>query len=390
MNKLKPLVLILIVLLSMSGCKGDRPDINKNKPLPDSQPDEIVYSDSGKAARQGDWIYFINGDNYSRDEERVDTFRGALCRMKADGTNASVIIDLDVSVFNIENGNIYFVSYDNGDSYYCSIKIDGTQYKKILKIDNIYYGGCYDYINGIVYYTKDFKLYRMKNDGSSKKKITDFPIYNLRAGKQYAYFTQSVNDTIGSVYKVSHDGEDSQKITKSAAYVLNITDQYAYYYLIDNGFVYMYNHETGESTSITHGGYEEYLFVEDEGFSCVSYTQSDQSEEEQPKTGMYIIPYQDGTKQKISDDNASKMAYYKGYIYYVNESSTFELYRIKPDGTGRQLITDDYINEVEQLDIFDDWIYYFSENDEGRIYRVSVEDMTRKCIQIEDIGVVGG
>ena len=50
------------VLMLLSGCAS------QPEPLAGAQPDAEVVSNGLWAARQGDWIYYINGDNYVRDE----------------------------------------------------------------------------------------------------------------------------------------------------------------------------------------------------------------------------------------------------------------------------------------------------------------------------------
>lgn len=372
--------LLLLPCLLFSACTARYS--GEKTPLEGGQPDAEVVSDGGRAAQQGDWIYFINGDNFTRETERFAAFSGALCRMRTDGTDPGILVDLDVSLFNIDGGYIYFVTYESNKSYACRVGINGMDFRRFLEIDNIYDGGCYDFGGGYIYYTKDYKLFRMDLEGNNRTQLTDYPIYNLRAGSQYAFFTQDINDDIGPAYKIAHNSTDPVKVTSAAAYVLDIQDDMAYYYMLDNGYAYQYDQYTGKAESIAHKAYEEYLFMPQQGILCASYTEEE--------TGMYILPLgsEEQVRQISEEDSAARMAYYDGYIYYINKSSLSELYRIRPDGTGREVISEDYILDTDSLDIFDGWIYYFSDGDEGRIYRLSIDTLKAQCIQIEDIGIV--
>ena len=373
--------IILIICLLCTACTPSYTGIKQ--PLLGGQPDAEVIANGGRATQQGDWIYFINGDNFTRATERFQAYSGALCRMHTDGSDAAIIVNLDVSLFNIQGEYIYFASYENTQSYSCRVKIDGTDYKHLEQIDDIYNGGCYAYSDGYIYFTQGSKLFRMKGDGSEKQKLTDFQICNLRLGDKYAYFTEKLDDSnIGCAYKVAHNSADVEKITKSPAYILDVQGDTAYYYILDNGYVYSYNQDSGDAVSISFSSYEEYLFLKDQSIICASYVLND--------SGMYILPINGGSRVKISDDSAERMAYWDGYIYYVNKSSLLQLYRIRPDGTGREMVSSDFISETDNLVIIDGWIYYFSDGDEGRIYRLQISDFKTECLEIEDIGIVGG
>ena len=83
--------LALAVLLC--GCTGKNEYKGLEKPLANAQANEAVVSDGGLACRQGDWIYYINGDNFTRHEgERFQQYAGALCRMKINGEEKEVPI----------------------------------------------------------------------------------------------------------------------------------------------------------------------------------------------------------------------------------------------------------------------------------------------------------
>ena len=134
---LKVISLILCVLL-LTSCKAEYKGLSK--PLTDASPSEKTISDGGLSARQGQWIYYINGDNFTRHQgERFSDFAGALVRMKEDGSEKAIVVDKDVSLFSIQGEKILLCVYENGTSAVASVNIDGTDYKTLEKIDDIYW-----------------------------------------------------------------------------------------------------------------------------------------------------------------------------------------------------------------------------------------------------------
>ena len=381
------LVAVLVAGIFCSCSAGEYKGLEK--PLSGAMPEENTVSDGGLAARQGDWIYYINGDNFMRHEnERFHEYAGALCRMRADGTEKDVVVDRDVSVFNIKGETIYLCVYDKGSSYISTANIDGSGYRVLKRIDDIYYGGCYGYTGDGIYFTEDFKLYCMDRDGTNIRRITDFAVYNLRTGPEYTYFTRELDGKIGNVYKVENGKNEYTEVTAGAAYVLKIDREYMYYYMLGNGNVYRYDQKTFSAEAVIYGGYTEYVFPESEDFYGVSYGVSEE-EEESEETGIFVIPSGGGQKLQISKNCGSCMAYYDGYIYYINDSKLNYLYRAAIDGSSDECVMEDYIYDIDTLDVVDQWLYFFSAGDSDRVYRLNMEDLYIECVELEDIAIVG-
>lgn len=378
---LKRITALIMCVLLLSGCSSGYKGLDK--PLYVKDPLAPVVSDGGIASRQGEWIYYINGDNFTRHEgERFTAYAGALCRMKSDGSEKTVVLNKDVSLFNIFEGRIYVLVYEGG-SVIASLKIDGTDYKVHKTVDDIYYGGCYGFSNGYIYYTEGYKLYRLDKNGKNSKRLTDFSIYNLSVSGDYVYFTKDVNGEIGNVYKIKNGSDDCIEVTNSPAYVIDVKGDKAYYYVLQSGTVYEYDGITGTATPIVYGGYTDYLFNDEEYF--ISYT----LESENDEAGIYRIPAGGGAKERISENSGSMMQYHNGYLYYVNVSSLNMLFRVKADGTGEECVSEEFVYGYTPLDIVDDHMYFISDSDYDMIYRVSLVTGEGECIEYEDIAIVG-
>ncbi len=376
MKRIFSLVAVCALML-LAGCGGGQ------EPLAGAQPEAEVVSDGLWAARQGEWIYYINGDNYVRDEGvRIHQYRGALCRMKQDRSEQAVVVEEDVSLFNIDGEYIWYVAYDDGQSVLCRVRSDSTGKKEILRFDSVYDWGGYAYMEDVIYYVKDGRLYRLDKDSLKSERIGQHEIYNLRVSSQNVYYTVNNQGEPGELYKAAHDSDQPVQLTMVPAFLIEAGEGRAYYYALATGYCYCYDEGADKAEAIAMGGYEEFLFVPEEGFLAGSYISSEE--------GMYVMPIEGGERLKISDDCAERMIYHDGYIYYINLSEMYELYRIRPDGTDRECVCPDAVSELDVPDLLDGYLYYFSDSDEGRIYRLNLETLKYECVEYEPSGVIGG
>ncbi len=375
----KRLASIFTVVVLLCACSNDYSGLKK--PLLGAQPEKQVISDGGVASRQGEWVYYINGDNFTRGEgERFHEFAGALCRMKTDGTQKDIVVDRDVSLFNIDGDKIYLCVYE-GTSCVASVNIDGSDYKVLKTVDDIYYGGSYAYQDGKIYYTRDFRLYSLDCAGEKETKITDFKIYNLRAGGGRVFFTREEDENIGNLYELSDDG--FHEITSTPAYLLCAEKDKAFYYMLGNGTVYEYF--SGSAEPVVYGGYTEYAFTDDTYYVSASYTDENDNE----ISGIYAIPSGGGQKKQISENYGSCMAVCGDHLYYINKTKLNYLYRCALDGSCDECVCEEFILDNDTLDVLDKYIYFFSDGDYDRIYRIDTDTLETECVELEDVSVIG-
>ena len=308
---LKKIFSLLLVAFLLTGCSKQYTGLKEALPVQDSKAP--VTSNGGLALQQGEWIYYLNGDNFTRQQgERYSRYAGALCRMKEDTSEKSVVVDKDVCIFDYYDGRFYLLVYEEDKCVSASVSVDGTDYKKYKAVDDIFYGGCYGFLNGYIYYTKDFKLYRMDKDGKNSEKLTDFPIYNLRAEDDYLFFTKDINGDIGSIYKLKNGETDFIEITKEPAYVLDIIGDNAYYYMLSNKTVYCYDVINGTAQSIIYGGYTDYCFSPENDFNIISYTIESDID---TVGGIFTLKSTGGPKTEISKNSGKNLTYHNGYVY---------------------------------------------------------------------------
>lgn len=377
-SKAKAILAALLCVFILPGCSG-----YKQYSLEGGQPEAPVESDGGRAIVQGDWVYYLNGDNYLREENiRLHYYRGAICRMKRDGTERAVLCNDDVSVFNIKGDTIWYVAWENGKSVICSIGIDGSGRKKLRETDSIFSGGGYEFTQEYIYYVKDGCLKRMDHDGKNDVQLTKERVCNIIASGDYIYYTDYANEEYGQVFRIKHGQSEAETVTRLPGYVVGQSGGTVYYYLFSTGYCYAFDEQSASASSVAHLGYEEYCFAPETGYIFASYVSDTEG------GGLYRLDLQSGTRKKLCDDRAERIAYYNGFLYYINDSALFSLYRIRIDGTDRECIRNEMISNLDALDIADDWLYYFSDDDEGRIYRINLTTLRAQCVEYEDIGTV--
>ena len=376
---MKKTLIALFLLLIMSGC-------TQQTALKGAQPEAPVESGGGWACKQGEWIYYINGDNFTRNlGERYHAQRGALCRMRTDATQKAVVCGDDVCVFHIDGEYIYYVAYENEKtSTLYRMRTDATGKKKLASMECLYYGGSYEYCGSFVYFTRNGCLYRMTLSDGKETRITEYAVCNLRANASALYFTRGSVEEIGVLCRVPHGSQEAEILTKTSAYALAALDGEVYYYLFSNGYCYRYTEAEQTSESVAHGSYTEYCFIPEIGAIAVS-DNSDEGE-----GGLFLLPAEGGGRTRLTDDKARRIAYYNGYIYYINDTDFYALYRVRPDGTDRECLRNEMISDLDELDFTDGWIYYFSEDDDGRIYRINTETGYCHCIEYQEMGQIAG
>jgi len=376
---LKKIIAFAVLVTLLCGCSSAYSGLEA--PLEGGEPTAEVISDGGLAVKQGEWIYFINGDNFTRNEnERFTEYTGALCRMRESGGEAEIVLNKDVSQFNICGDTVYLCIYENSASYAASVKIDGTGFKSIKKIDDIYNGGCYGYTDNYLFYTKDYKLFRLELSSGEEKKVTNFNIYNLRVGRNTTYFTREEDQTIGNIYKLENNGTDYVEITKSPGYVLYVDDNIMYYYMLGNGTVYKYFE--GNSKSVIYEGYTEYAFEKD--FYIISA-----SNEADGVAGIFVVPEGGGTKRQISENYGACMCVCGDWVYYVNKTKLNYLCRASLDGNKDEKISEEFVYDIDTLDIVGDYLYFFSDSDYDRIYRINLNTCEQECISYDEASQIG-
>ena len=277
------------------------------------------FINEGRAAIQGDWIYFSNREDY-----------GKLYTINTDGTGKQQLDDIVYAFYiNIVGDWIYYSGgfYDERKLY--TIRTDGTSRQKLSDDraentrvigDRIYYSNGSDY----------GKLYTIRTDGTGRQKLSD---------DRFASDFDVVDDLIyysnGSdgdkLYTIRTDGTDRQKLSDDRPFFINVSGDWIYYCNADDG------------------------------------------------RKLYTI-HTDGTgRHKLSDDTTWVINVVGDRIYYRYDGSDDygKLYTIRTDGTDRQKLGDDAVHTTIVLG---DRIYYVYDgyDEYGKLYSIRTDGTDRQ------------
>lgn len=163
-----------------------------------------------------DWIFYSHKEN-SR--------QTSLCKIGVDGQNKKIIFSkagTAVTDIFVSDGWIYFdVLYrGNRESEFYKIRTDGSECQILLTGiigSHIEVGDWIFFLNK----KDDYKLYRIKMDGTEKIKITDVRVSSINCDDKWIYF-ETLKDGSYFLNKVDFDGTNSQVIFDEALSTYNL------------------------------------------------------------------------------------------------------------------------------------------------------------------------
>ena len=233
----------------------------------------------------GDRIYYSNGSNDNH-----------IMTVKTDGSDYRFLTE-DMSTVNssslrVVGNTIYFLGYSENVKGLYSIKIDGTDKKKISD----HYPKAINIVDDLIYYindesgNSDYKTYSIKTDGSDLKALTDDPSEINPSGIMVEGDKIYYRNGSAAVFSMNIDGSDHQQVTEDPPKAINILDGRIFY---------------------TNGNDDEKL---------------------------YSINVDGSDNKKLCDDDVAEVFVADGRIYYLNRSDNRKLYSINTDGGDRKLV----------------------------------------------------
>ena len=279
-------------------------------------------SNGGHTAQSGEWIYYSNFSD-----------GGKLYKIKVDGTSKTKLTDEKLFYINVIGDWIYYQSSSLSPEYdfgFYKIKTDGSQKCKILN-ERI---GLMDIVGEWVYYSiagesGNHWIYKMRLDGTENTQILDGKfIYNIYVIGDWIFYS-----TLDGTYKIKLDGTENTKVLNNS--ILGVMDDWIYYSDYTNGGFYKIKMDGSNNIKITDG----YICSANIAGDYIYYGCGDTSDyyKSEDKWKLYKIKIDGTDKTKLTDDNGDAINVVGNWIYYLNEKDR-NWYRIKIDGTGRELV----------------------------------------------------
>ena len=275
----------------------------------------------GGIALQGNWLYYCNVNDGNK-----------LYKMHTDGTDNRVISDDRVWYINVMGEWVYYRNSEDGKLY--RIFTDGTG-RQMIANDEIH---DINVVGDWIYYcnaTDGCKLYKIRIDGTNRQKVTDDSVSYVNVVDGWAYYRNK--DDGWKLYKIRTDGTNRQKISDDNATYINVVGDWVYYSnMTSNRSVELYKIRTdGTGRSKITGNAGQSIsnvnVVDDWIYYIVLHRGNRQIE--------FFMIRTDGTdRQKVTEDEVNSIYVVGEWVYYVNRSDEYSLYRVQTDGTDRQRV----------------------------------------------------
>ena len=180
-------------------------------------------------------------------------------------------------------------------------------------------------------------LYKVRTDGTDFQRFGNQKAYSLSVVSGYAFFTTSVGES--SLYRTPVDKFEPTEIIKEDMTIFDpcVYEGRIYYrYYLDR-----YSTDLNGQNKVCYGqGSSQGMFFYD-GYL---YT-----------TGNLTKEKLDGSFKQTLEKGAMNLTVENGWLYYTDYDS-HKLYKIKTDGTSKQLVWDGY---CDKLSVAGNWIYFF-------------------------------
>jgi predicted small secreted protein len=197
----------------------------------------------------GSWIFYRNDDD-----------GGSLYKIRNDGTQRTQINNEKSYSINISDGWIYYISQSHaGNANIYKIRPDGSGRTKIGQENAreiIVKGNWIYYING----NDESRLYKMLTDGTQVTKLSDeYSLFSFKISGDWIYYTSDIEEFINyKLYKMRLDGTDQLKLNDDIISSFSIINDWIYYTNYDaekklHGF-YRINTDGTEKIKISDGG----------------------------------------------------------------------------------------------------------------------------------------
>ena len=261
-----------------------------------------------------------------------------------------------------KEGSLYYQNNDDGYSIYKSEK--GGEPVKLNSDPSYFINVMGDY----VYYVNEndnFKVYRMKLDGSDNKKIIDSTAYYMTVYKDSIYFVNYSDNQ--NIYKANTDGTNCVKIVNSICYYPVIAGDKLYYIdYADNNSIVETDLEGNNKKTLDEEHYAAYLNYDD---GALYYTNAKAQNNQNGDDFLYKTDISSGSIETVLEIPCADINIADGKIYYKNLEDN-RIYCCNTDGKDTKEVSDEngvYIN------IADNKIYYLVKDDEGNLNVVNKE-----------------
>lgn len=280
---------------------------------------------------------------------------------------------------------IVILVYNSGRTYYNDENETGNT------AGNIYNGGLFCEKDGKIYFSNDQddgSLYVMKSDGTSLKKLSDDKAVYINVDENYIYYVRA-NDTKANngagflmfyntgVFRIKRNGSDLKAFTGDPAAYLTLKGNNIFFQRYQVGVgLYLYKYKID--------GKEERLLIQDAVIPAAVEGTSLYYAGYSSDHNIDVINLESYTTQTALKGSFYYPIFTENYIYYMDPSDDYKIYRMNRDGTQPERLTDMRCSTYN-ITRCGNFLYYQADNNkDSGIYRLNLKTMEQEMLQSGD------
>jgi hypothetical protein len=285
----------------------------------------------------------VDDENYSRTENNQGGFRNGSFAAQGDGS-------------------YYYINPNDGYKLY-KADSNNTARKKLSdkKCDRLLVSGEY------IYYISSRYLYRVKNNGTDNLQISSNIIYNFTIDNGYIYYINSSDKS--KLYRMTLEGRDNTRLSD------NMVDSSETGIVVNNGWVfylcknYIYKVKTDGTSETQLNNYlvddfsisDDWIYCIETGTKCLYKVRTD---------GKMI------TDLKLTD--VERFVISGDWMYYTDGNL---LYKLKLYSPNKIRLDKDNRYQIDEINIAGEWIYWHVSNQSiNRYYRIKRDGTNKEII----------
>lgn len=342
----------------------------------------------------GDWIYYTSNGPYGDEQFRIKKDGSGKEKIskkitegyKTGGIKGSNNIESSNKVMGntnsnlrnsgiaaIQNGWIYYNNSSDNNALY-RVKENGALKEKICD-DNP------KYINVVgerVYYSFEGSIYSIKTNGQDRKILEEGPAFQIHVVDDTIFYITN-SDSYGNIYKMSTDGTRKEKIGKDytgsepvGVENFSIIGDFIYYTDFNKNF-FRVRVDGTDITRIPDIKTDIFLFDKDSIYFNSWFD----------RWTLNKADFLSERKFKLTEDIPISINQGDEWIYYIDMSRESKMYRIKKDGSQKEIIVNEVRAIYNSINVVGDWIYYIESLTRDLrpiIYRMKLDGSERRQV----------
>ncbi len=361
MKKIVSLICVLVLLLSVSGCK---------KALENTEPNGEIVSNGGIVMKQGNWIYYINGSMPPTvNDALANTPRARIYRMRPDGSEKQAITDKKAYGMYVYGETLFYTSPTKDSVIVYTINIDGTKNKKLIEVNDS------DFISfgekGIAC-EKENQIHYFDYATLEEKVFDTGVIDDIRISDNYIYYCA---DSVMGIKRIEIQTGLQETLTERVGLMLYATDEVLYF--VSTRIPFKVNTNTLELTQISESLYRKLYFdLEKRYMVTVLSDTADKGLFLQPIDNVAGEAVEEGKNKlrlQVHTKSASAITTTSDYIFFVEEE-TNDVYRMTFEGTEKTVLGNvPSVLNTYAMEVIDDTLYIMDGQESGNIYSVKID-----------------